>query len=403
MFVSVPAMLNDMTTLFRSGLLIIYPLVVLIYKPIDFKKYLTIVPLFLTTIIWYFISWQVNEQGYASFLFGAYGRNLGILALIGLYLLTLESADHFSERSEDLVKSFYLLLVLAITYGFIQQLKLDPINWEKGSGYGSTLGNPNFSSALFGILSVIPLTYYFKIKSYKRYIHLLAYALTLVLIFFSGSSQGFVLFLVNFFLIILFIKKDSFKTGVIKKLLIIFLTLIFVLVFLVLKISQFTFIKTFISNSLQIPQRLEHWELGYRIWRDHPIFGVGLDNMQRYSGEFRSLEMTAWGQYTLPDRAHNNLIDTFVSGGLVTGILYCIFIFLVFRTIVRLYKKMDEGVIDKHHVYIFALVWITYFLQSMVSPDHLVITALGMMAAGALLGIDRLNQKNRSDIAKNNN
>ena len=341
--------------------------------------------LFVTTLIWYVISWQVNEQGYASFLFGAYGRNLGILALIGLYLLTLESADHFSERSEDLVKSFYILLVLAITYGFIQQLKLDPINWEKGSGYGSTLGNPNFSSALFGILSVIPLTYYFRIKSYKRYIHLLSYALTLVLIFFSGSSQGFILFLVNFFLIILFIKKDSFKTGVMKKLSIIFLTLIFTLVFLVLKISQFTFMKTFISNSLQIPQRLEHWKLGYRIWRDHPIFGVGLDNIQRYSGEFRSLEMTAWGQYTLPDRAHNNLIDTFAFGGLVTGILYSTFIFLVFRSIVRLYKKIDESVIDKYHVYIFALVWITYFLQSMVSPDHLVITALGMMAAGALL------------------
>ena len=403
MFVSVPVMLNDITTLFRSGLLIIYPLAVLIFKPIDFKKYLIIVFLFVTTLIWYVISWQVNEQGYASFLFGAYGRNLGILALIGLYLLTLESADHFSERSEDLVKSFYILLVLAITYGFIQQLKLDPINWEKGSGYGSTLGNPNFSSALFGILSVIPLTYYFRIKSYKRYIHLLSYALTLVLIFFSGSSQGFILFLVNFFLIILFIKKDSFKTGVMKKLSIIFLTLIFTLVFLVLKISQFTFMKTFISNSLQIPQRLEHWKLGYRIWRDHPIFGVGLDNIQRYSGEFRSLEMTAWGQYTLPDRAHNNLIDTFAFGGLVTGILYSTFIFLVFRSIVRLYKKIDESVIDKYHVYIFALVWITYFLQSMVSPDHLVITALGMMAAGALLGIDRLNQKNRNDIAKNNN
>ena len=183
MFVSVPVMLNDITTLFRSGLLIIYPLVVLIYKPIDFKKYLTIVFLFISTLIWYVFSWQVNEQGYVNFLFGTYGRNLGILALIGLYLLTLESADYFSERSEDLVKSFYVLLALAITYGFMQQFKWDPINWEKGSGYGSTLGNPNFSSSLFGILSVIPLTYYFRIKTYKRYIHLFSYALTLVLIF----------------------------------------------------------------------------------------------------------------------------------------------------------------------------------------------------------------------------
>jgi len=400
MFVSVPVMLNDMTTLFRSGLLSIYPLAVLIYKPIDFRKYLNIVLIFLTTITWYFVSWQVNEQGYASFLFGAYGRNFGILALIGLYLLTILSADHFSERSEDLVKSFYVLLALAITYGFMQQLKLDPINWAKGSGYGSTLGNPNFSSALFGMLSVIPLTYYFRIKSYKRYIHLVSYTLALVLILLSGSSQGFILFIANFFLFILFTKKASFKTSMIKKMFIVFLTLIFTSVFLVLKISQFAYIRTSISNSLQIQQRLEHWTLGYRIWRDHPIFGVGLDNLQKYSGEYRSLEMTSWGQYTLPDRAHNSIIDTFAFGGLVTGILYCIFIFLVFRTIFRLYRNMEDSTNGQYYVNIFALVWVTYLMQSLISPDHLLLTACGMMAAGALFGIYKLNQKSKLSDAK---
>jgi|694.fasta_scaffold125511_2 O-antigen ligase len=403
MFVSVPVMLNDMTTLFRSGLLIIYSLVVLIYKPIDFKKYLTIVFLFLITLIWYVISWQVNEQGYINFLFGAYGRNFGILALVGLYLITLESAEHFSKRSQDLVKSFYALLGLAIAYGFIQQLELDPINWAKGAGYGSTLGNPNFSSSLFGMLSIIPLTYYFKIKSYKRYIHLLLYISSLVLIFLSGSSQGFILFVVNFFLFILLIKISNFKTSVIKYLLFITLTLIFTSVFLVLKISQFTFIKVSLNNSLQISQRLEHWELGYRIWKDHPVFGVGLDNLQRYAGEYRSLEMTRWGQYTLPDRAHNNLIDMFVFGGLVTGIAYCIFIFLVFRTILRLYRNTKDVMNDKYHIHIFTLVWVTYLMQSMISPDHLLLTACGFMATGALLGIDRLNRPKRVSDAKNSN
>jgi O-antigen ligase len=403
MFVSVPVMLNDITTLFRSGLLIIYPLVVLIYKPIDFKKYLAIVLLFITTLIWYVISWQVNEQGYVSFLFGAYGRNFGFLALIGLYLLTLESADYFSERREDLVKSFYVLLVLAIVYGFMQQFKLDPINWEKGSGYGSTLGNPNFSSALFGMLSVIPLTYYFRIKSYKRYIHLFSYGLALILILLSGSSQGFVLFFVNFFLFILFNKKINFKNGAIKKLFVISTTLIFSSILLVLKNSRFTFIKIEVYNNLQILPRLEHWNLGYRIWRDHPIFGVGLDNLQKYAGEYRSLEMTGFGQYTLPDRAHNNLIDTFAFGGLVAGITYIIFILLIFRAILRLNKNVEEGVIGKYHVNVFAIVWVSFLMQSMISPDHLLLTACGMMAAGALLGIDRLSQTSRVSDAKSSN
>ena len=64
---------------------------------------------------------------------------------------------------------------------------------------------------------------------------------------------------------------------------------------------------------------------------------------------------------------------------------------------------MEESAIGKYHVNIFALVWVTYFMQSMVSPDHLLLTACGMMAAGALLGIDRLNQKNKVSDAKISN
>lgn len=403
MFVSVPVMLNNMTTLFRSGLLIIYPLVVLIYKPIDFKKYFTITVLFISTLIWYFISWKVNDQGYISFLFGSYGRNFGILALLGIYVLTILSADNFSVCSADLVKSFYLVLVLAITYGFLQYLKLDPINWEKGAGYGSTLGNPNFSSALLGMLSIIPLTYAFKNLSYKRYIHLLTYVLTLVIILTSGSSQGFVLLIANLLFFIISTNRGGFKISIIKKPLIIFSTLVFASVFLVLRNSNFSLISKSINNNLQIQQRLEHWKLGYRIWLDHPVFGVGLDNLQKYSGEYRNLEMTNWGQYTLPDRSHNVFIDTFVFGGLVTGILYLVFIFFVFIKILRLYKKMKNNTSNNYHVNIFVSIWVTYLMQSMISPDHLLLIACGMMAAGAILGIDMVNQENMVSDAKNNN
>ena len=394
MFVSVPLMFYDITTLFRSGILIVWPLVFLIFKPIDFRKNTPIVFLFIGILICYIFSWQINEQSYTNFLFGAYGRNLGVLALIGLYLLTLESADHYSVHSKDLIKSFYILLGLAIAYGFIQILKLDPIKWEKGSGYGSTLGNPNFSSALLGILSIIPLVYFFKVKSYIRYVHLTISALTLIVIFFSGSSQGFILFFVNFLLYILFTNKINAKIRKIKKLIIILPTLIFSSVVIFLGIAQFSFMAKLINSSLQVTQRLEHWKLGYNIWKDHPIFGVGLDNMQKYGGEYRSLDMTRWGQYTLPDRSHNVLIDSFVFGGLIAGILHCVFIFLVFRAILRLSRNKEKGAILDWPIIVISSVWFTYFLQSLISPDHILLTACGMMAAGALLGIDNLNKKN---------
>ena len=65
-------------------------------------------------------------------------------------------------------------------YGIIQKLNLDPINWEKGAGLGATVGNPNFFGALLGILSIIPLFYFFNPKIKYKYLHLLIYVLIFI-------------------------------------------------------------------------------------------------------------------------------------------------------------------------------------------------------------------------------
>ena len=69
MFVSVPTMFYDLTTLFRSGLIIVFSLIVLIIKPIDFKKNIILLGIFITIVIAYIISWLINQQSYTIFLF----------------------------------------------------------------------------------------------------------------------------------------------------------------------------------------------------------------------------------------------------------------------------------------------------------------------------------------------
>ena len=141
-----------------------------------------------------------------------------------------------------------------------------------------------------------------------------------------------------------------------------------------------------INNDLQISQRLEHWMFGFRIWNEHKLFGVGIDNVQRFGGEYRNLEMLKWGEVIIPDRSHNFLIDMFATGGVFVGLAWIFFIVLVFKYILDLNKKLVIQS-ERANFHILALIWIGYLLQAMISPDHLLIMVCGMMSAGAIIGI----------------
>ena len=182
LFFSITPFTTNVTTLLRTGLVALFAFIILFIKPIDFRKYILLTILFSTIIICFTISFILNQQNYSNFLIGTYGRNTGILTLTGLFLLILQSAEYFSIFKEKLTSSLYVLLGLSFMYGIIQKLNLDPINWEKGAGLGATVGNPNFFGALLGILSIIPLFYFFRPKIKYKYLHLLIYVLIFMVI-----------------------------------------------------------------------------------------------------------------------------------------------------------------------------------------------------------------------------
>ena len=110
------------------------------------------------------------------------------------------------------------------------------------------------------------------------------------------------------------------------------------------------------------------------------------DNVQRFGGEYRNLEMLKWGEVIIPDRSHNFLIDMFATGGVFVGLAWIFFIVLVFKYILDLNKKLVIQS-ERANFHILALIWIGYLLQAMISPDHLLIMVCGMMSAGAIIGI----------------
>jgi hypothetical protein len=63
------------------------------------------------------------------------------------------------------------------------------------------------------------------------------------------------------------------------------------------------------------PPRLELWRVGLRMWRDHPLLGVGPDN-------FRHLYGSYLGRMDSDDRLHTNslYVETLVTTGLAGGL-----------------------------------------------------------------------------------
>ena len=326
---------------------------------------------------------MINEQNYSNFLIGTYGRNTGILALAGLFLLTLQSADYFSIDSNKLLFSLYVLLGLSLAYGIIQKLNLDPINWEKGAGLGATVGNPNYYGALLGFLSIIPLFYFLKPKSKYRYMHLIVYILILIQTFIIGGSQGYIIF--AFSLIVFIVVK--FRERIFHRLkpIIIVVVILFSSVFLIL-LQNFANITTTLNSNLQFESRLEHWKLSLRIWQEHFLFGVGIENLSNFSGEFRNQTMRNWGLYTLPDKSHNMFLDFFATGGVFVGLSWIVFVLFVYQKVFFLLKNIDVKT-QNRNVYVFSVIWSSWIFQTFFSPSHIVLDACGMMVAGALIGL----------------
>lgn len=385
LFFSITPFATNVTTLLRSALTAIFAFLILLMKPTDFKKYKYLIILFSTIIMCFSISFILNKQNYSNFLLGTYGRNIGILALTAQFLLFLQSADYFPVFRKKLSNSLYTLLALSLLYGVIQKLDLDPINWEKGSGIGSTLGNPNFYGALLGILSIIPLSYFFEAENKYKYLHLIIYILVFIQTFIIGGSQGYVIFI---FSLMLFIVLKYRKVIFHKIKLILFSLLLLLFGFFAVILRDTSNFVTILNSSLQIENRVEHWALSMRIWSDHFLFGVGIENMTNFSGEFRNQTMRNWGLYTLPDKSHNVFLDYFVTGGLFVGLCWIGFVFYVYQQIFSLLKnssaKQDFG-----YIYVFSVVWSSWLFQSFFSPSHIILDVCGMMAGGALFGLAR--------------
>jgi len=328
-----------------------------------------------------------------SFLLGTYMRNGGYVTLICLAMvLTIVSNLPISKVKE--FKNIFLISIYGlILYAVLQLLELLPYKTVLSyqGALTLTLTNPNFTSAYLGIaISGVFIILIYRERNFIQHILLL-----LVLFYFlfkTQSLQGFLVVFINFGIYLIYertkfyllIKKFKKSTFLIV------LGVSFSLVGYLSNISQW------LTTNGSVKQRLSYWGLSIDIWREHFLTGVGLDNLRNFTTSYRSLELVKQeGMFTAPDRSHNVVLDHFVNGGLITGLLWLIFVVVVSRL------ALKNVILAKHlqtssNLLFVSVCWFGYLVQSLISVDHLALTVLGFISAGFIVASSREAEKQQN-------
>jgi O-antigen ligase len=337
----------------------------------------------------YVISALVNQQSILNSLFGMYGRGFGLVTLTAFATIMLVASRTNPEVFFSRVIPSFSIIVTS--YGLLQAFNLDPLPWV--DEYGTvqlTMGNPNFASALFGLISVFYLSQAFTNKQVVyRLGNFALYALTFFLIYKTKALQGYVISILEFVIFVyLYLSSRNIRYWKSLRKLIFASSGIATVALIAIMSNQFSVfnkLRSFFAAGANTEARLEYWRLGIQMWSDHPLFGVGVDNYQDWSPLYRTPELIRIDGYAvIPDKSHNIFIDHFANGGVLTGIIWVISCFMILFVALKLIKA-DLPQKIQVRVYILTSIIIGYLFQAFISPDQLILALLAFICAGILL------------------
>lgn len=394
----------DPINIVSSSVLILLSILLLTnQKNLDFHKSLFLLIPF-SILILYFLFGLINNQNLHTIIAGGYQRNFGVATFLALALLFLIS----TKLEIDLRKftdSLLVTLIIANIYGYLQLINKDPLPWSGAhDGITLTLGNPNFAGAFLGILGCIPIVKFFESKSaYYKIFLMLVYISTIYLGFQTKALQSQILIFFGTLItvnVIMYNKKGSkgrFIQGF-SLTSIVSCVIAIVLIFFTNYLSNF---KSMIFTETSIPQRLDYWRIGFKIFLNNMLTGVGPDEYHRYSAIFRNSEQVKRDGYmAIPDRAHNVFIDHFANGGIFIGFLWIIFVFYVSFCALKIIVNPSN--INRFYAAPLISIWFLYILQSLISPDQIILAAIGFLSGGLIVGIHlRLKNQNINQVKSN--
>jgi hypothetical protein len=333
-------------------------------------------------------------------IYGAYGRNNGLLAYFFLAILLIVTVSFTQPGSYlKLIKAFFAAGAVNLVYCLWVIVFGDFIGWS--NPYGNilgTLGNPNFIGAFLGMFISSYLAYGIAAQSSKvfKFSLIIVLPLTAFEIVKSHAIQGRVVAAAGFVLVGFFWIRSKYKTSALVTFSgISLLAGVFALLG-ALQIGPLT--SLIYKNSVSL--RGQYWLAGWRTGESHPATGVGMDafgDWYRRSRDVHALELP--GVDVVVNASHNVPIDMFAFGGWPLFISYMAIMALGGFSLVRAISRTKEY--DPILV-ILTTAWTGYQLQSIISINQIGLAIWGWVLTGAAIGYEKSTRlRNEVEIHSN--
>jgi O-antigen ligase len=323
----------------------------------------------------------------ASFttILGDYARRTGALTYLALSAIFLAAVKNFTESNIDrLLKVVLVCGSLIPLYGILQHYGIDIIKWNNPyNSVISTLGNPDFAGAVFGILAVV--AFGILIRGSSTPIQRTWSALNLfgciLALYFSKVFQGFINSAIGIGVLVI---VAVFNWRKIFGLVLAILGLIIGL-FVLAGIFNHGPLRTFLYKS-SIPIRGDYWRAGWRMFKSHIWGGVGLDRYGYFFREYRDIvQVNRHGAGVLSNAAHSVPIQLAATGGIFVFLTYLgLTGFILWRGFKGLLNLSGT---KQFNLAIVLASWLAFEVQSLVSIDNIGITIWGWILAGAVVAL----------------
>jgi len=361
------------------------------------KSYRYFVISTLTFILFQFIGLFLSGATFISQIYGVFGRNTGFLTYLSLSILVLlVSTLENSQQVREVIKYLLIVTCFEIVYGLFQFANVDPYSWKNlYNPIIGTLGNPNFSSAFYGIVASLLIPYLFE-KSFKLRMRLIALVVIGILFFLtiaSDSWQGTGLILVSAAIYFLTFVRSIRRARIFG-----YLVGLMYLGVSALAIRGFQGDGPFGTylNKPTFTIRMDYWRTAINTIKHNLLFGVGSDNFGDWFRLMRDEEtVKRIGLGVATNSTHNVVLDIMANTGLIAGVLYLSVVGLIlWKSLPRIWnpKSLD----NKIFLPLF-LGWFAYFIQSMVSINQIGIGVWGWILQGLMVALV-LNKENFAHV-----
>ena len=324
----------------------------------------------------------------AQLIYGAYGRNTGLVTYSLLCLLFLVSLS--LSKSSSFIKISYGLLaagLINVVYSLWVTLFGDFIGWT--NPYGNilgTFGNPNFIGAFLGIFASVLFAYL--LKPDLNFTMRIAAAVTLLVTFYevkeSSAIQGVVVSAGGMALVGFYFLRSKFKAALVP-------TIYSGLALSVGAIATMGALQkgpltdSIYKNSVSL--RGEYWQAAWNMGNKFPFSGVGMDT---YGDWYRRLRddqaLVNPGPNVITNAAHNVVLDQLAYGGWPMLIAYLAILAFVLVAIIKVTLRSKEF----NFTFIgLAVAWICYQVQSIISINQIGLASWGWILGGALIAYER--------------